>query len=682
MRSLEKKGGLSLAAALSACFASNIVVAQEAPDKSNSSLETIVVVGEKIERSLKDTTSSISVIAEDALNSTQYQSVTDAISEIPNVVALSGAVPDIRGVSGNGAAGGFNSISGGAKGRVTTLIDGIAEPFVADFTGDSGIWDVQQIEVYRGPQSTNNGRNSIAGSIYIKTKDPTEQWEGAVRVGYRNQKNYLDTSVVLSGPIVEDQLAFRISAQRLEANTITDETGFAENPPDYNLNKIESQRVRAKLLWTPTDDLKFLLAHSSSNEQGDTGRVYYKASDLDKHERLFFRNIETDVDTTSLKVDYQIHQGLNLDVLIAYMDYQWGFDSYEPDPTDEQQLLFDENNITVDAKLSFGQQSDVLKGFVGLAYFERDHDVTSRGAYPYIGDDQSDSVSVYGEVSYDLSDVFTVIAGARLERESQLRHFVYGVIDSILDNDTTIFLPKLVLQYDWSPDTTLALSARKGYNAAGGALNFTAQEYYYFDEEKVNTFELSSRSAFADGNVFLSANLFYNDFDGYQALSSTRFIVNVDDVTTYGLEVEISATLNEDIELKAGLGLLKTNINHAADNYPEVEGNELNSAPSITANLGAKYWLTETFNIGVSVNYVDEYYGDFTNTVQRIAGDYSLVRLQGRYEFKNWLVSAYVNNALDDEAILSREPASGRYPDGYVSVVDPINVGVSVTYSF
>ena len=682
MRSPEYKTGLSLAAAISACLASNMVVAQEVPDKNDASMDTIVVIGEKIERSLKDTTSSISVISEEALNSTQYQSITDAISEIPNVVALSGAVPDIRGVSGNGAAGGFNSISGGAKGRVTTLIDGIAEPFVADFTGDSGIWDVQQIEVYRGPQSTSNGRNSIGGSIYIKTKDPTEQWEGAVRVGYRNQESYLDTSAVLSGPIIEDQLAFRISVQRLEADTITDETGFADNPPDYDLNKIESERVRAKLLWTPTDDLKLLLSHSSSNEQGDTGRVYYKATDLDKHERLFFRNIETDVDTTSLKVDYKINQSMSLDVVFAYMDYQWGFDSYEPDPANEQQLLFDENNITVDAKLSFGQQNDALKGFVGLAYFEREHDVTSVGTYPYNGDDESDSISIYSEVSYDLSNDVTVIAGARLERESQLRHFIYGAIDSILDNDTTIFLPKLVVQYDWSPETTLALSARKGYNAAGGALNFTAQEYYYFGEEKVDTFELSSRSAFADGNVFLSSNLFYNTYDGYQALSSTRFIVNVDDVATYGLEMEISATVHEDIELKAGLGLLKTKIRDAGDDYPEVEGNELNSAPSVTASLGAKYWLTETFNIGLSVNYVDEYYGDFTNTAERVAGDYSLVRLHGSYENKNWLISAYVNNALDDEAILSREPASGRYPDGYVSVVDPRNIGASVIYSF
>jgi len=129
-------------------------------EKNTRSLEEVIVIGEKVQRSLKDTVSSVSVIDEDSLRSPQNISITGVVAEIPNVVALSGAVPDIRGVSGNGSAGGFNSISGGAKGRVSILVDGVAEPFVADLTGDSGLWDIEQVEVYRGPQSTSNGRNS------------------------------------------------------------------------------------------------------------------------------------------------------------------------------------------------------------------------------------------------------------------------------------------------------------------------------------------------------------------------------------------------------------------------------------------------------------------------------------------------------------------------------------------
>lgn len=645
-------------------------------------LEEIRVIGEKTERTLKDTASSVSVLAEEALNNMQHLTVTDAVSEVSNVVSLSGSVPDIRGVSGNGSAGGFNSISGGAKGRVSILVDGVSQPFVADLTGDSGMWDVEQIEVFRGPQSTNNGRNSIAGSIFIKTKDPSNEWQGAARIGYRDQEQYFDTSAMISGPIVENTLAFRISLERVDGETITDENGYDSNPADYDLNEVKTSKARAKLKWTPLEDLSAMLTYSSNNEQGDTGRVYYMADDVDKHQRLYFRDIETDSNTTSLDVDYTFSDAVSLRVLVAAMDYKWGFDSYEPTPEAEQQLVFDENNITFDTRLNFGLNNENLNGFIGLALFDREHDVISEGAYIYNGKDESDSKAVYGEVIFGLSSKFKLTTGARFERESQLRDFTYGPIVAKLDQSNSIFLPKVVLQYQASEQTTLFLSARKGYNAAGGALNFTAQEYYYFDEETVNTYEFGSRSSFADNSLFLSTNLFYNDYDGYQALSSTRFIVNMEEVVTYGAEVELSANLVNNLEVSAGLGLLQTEIKNAGDGYVDVNGNELNSAPALTANLGTKYWFSEGLYFGISANYVDEYYGDFSNTKERIAGDYTLVRLNAGYEVDHWKASVFINNALDEGGIVTREPAGRRYPTGYVSVVTPRSIGVSVAYSF
>lgn len=673
-----------IALAISMAMASaTSVYAQEATQEPDGieDIEKVVVVGEKTERSLKETTSSIAVIAEEDISSMRYKSIHDAVSEIPNIVAISGLVPDIRGVSGNGSAGGFNSISGGAKARVTTIVDGVAIPFVADLSGDTGLWDIQQVEVYRGPQSTSNGRNSMAGAIYIKTNDPTDEWEGKVRLGYRNQDSYLNYAGVVSGPLSDD-VAFRLSVQRVDGDTITNGEGYADNPPDYDIDAIETSKVNGKLLWTPSDDLSIKLTHDYNNEKGDAGRVYYQADDLSQYNRLFYRNIETEASTTSVIADYTINDALSLDVIVATMDYEWGFNTYQEDPAATQFLTFDESNFTFDAKLNIGQSNDTFSGFIGLAYFEREHDVISTGATVYDGDDESDSMAIYGEMTYAVRDDFNVIVGARVERESQLRHFVYGAIDSTLDNDTNIFLPKLVLQYDVTQDTTLALSARKGYNAAGGALNFAAQEYYYFDSEEVMTYEFSSRTSFDDNKGFLQANVFYNDYDGYQALSSTRFIVNMDKVVTYGAELAVNWMATEDLELNAGLGLLETEIKDAAEEYPDADGNELNSAPKITANVGLKYWITDGFNVGVAANYVDEYYGDFTNTPTRVAGDYSLVRLFASYETENWLISGFVNNALDEEAFTAVEPASGRYPTGYVAIVDPRNVGVSVTYSF
>ena len=101
-----------IAAIMSSLAISSAYAAVDA--ESSEPIERITVYGEKIERSLKDTTSSVSVIDKDALDSGQYQSTSDALSEVPNVVVLSGSVPDIRGVSGNGSASGFNSFTGGA----------------------------------------------------------------------------------------------------------------------------------------------------------------------------------------------------------------------------------------------------------------------------------------------------------------------------------------------------------------------------------------------------------------------------------------------------------------------------------------------------------------------------------------------------------------------------------------
>ncbi|XQF94302.1 TonB-dependent receptor domain-containing protein (plasmid) [Pseudoalteromonas espejiana] len=110
--------------------------------------------------------------------------------------------------------------------------------------------------------------------------------------------------------------------------------------------------------------------------------------------------------------------------------------------------------------------------------------------------------------------------------------------------------------------------------------------------------------------------------------------------------------LGEQWQLHAGLGLLKTKIDESAT-YSDAVGNELNSAPELTASLGLSHWFTDSLKVNVSANYVDEYYGDLTNTQERIAGGYTITRATISYDSEHWLMSAYINNALDEEAYTS-----------------------------
>ena len=128
-------------------------------------------------------------------------------------------------------------------------------------------------------------------------------------------------------------------------------------------------------------------------------------------------------ETISIKLDYVINESISIDFLAAVMDYDWAMNAYAETEAGEQRVIMEESNTTIDAKINFGNSSSVVDGFVGLAYFEREQDFNSSGSTVYNGDDSSDSNALYGEISYTFSDVWSIIAGGRIERETQQRDF-------------------------------------------------------------------------------------------------------------------------------------------------------------------------------------------------------------------------------------------------------------------
>ncbi|GGY49936.1 TonB-dependent receptor [Bacterioplanes sanyensis] len=673
----------ALAAAI-ACASLNIYVDNTYADTTQ--LDKVTVVGEKSQRSLRNTSTSVSVIGAEELQTLEHLSVSAAISETPNLVMLSGSQPNIRGVSGNGSATGFNSFSGGSKARVSRLVDGVAEPFVADLTGDTGLWDVEQIEVYRGPQSTTHGQNSLAGSIYVKTFDPQFDWQAKARVGARNQDQLIDTSAMINAPLVDDQLALRIAAQRLDGDTFNEGLEHDSNPAPFDLNELQSQRIRSKLLWQPNGDVSALLSYVTAEEKGDSGREFFDGKDPWDFIPVTQRYMDTESDVASLTVKYQFNAAVRAEMLLSNTDFHWAFDSYEADPAQQSQVQMQEDDQSLDARLHIEPVSSAASGFIGLNHHQREQDFNSQGASIYAGDDSSSATALYGELHYQLQPSLRLILGHRIQQESQQRDFTMQsrgeAIDATLDRDKTIQLPKLELHYDLSQHHTVAVSARRGYNQGGGALDFNSGDYYYYDSESVNAYELSSRVSFSEGRISVRSNLFFNDYQDYQASNSERRISNIDAAQSYGLETELQANLSADLQLRGALGLLKTRIEDSSDGFADVDGNDLNSAPEVTASAGGRYWLTSAVDIDVSANYVAEYYGDYQNSRASQAGDYWLAHLRINYETAHWLFSGFVNNLNDEQAKTVSSGPSRYSANGYAAVVAPRTIGLSATYTF
>lgn len=175
--------------------------------------EPIIVTGEKLERELKDTASSVSIKTAKEIDKekTGSASVAEVLNDVPNVIYTdSVGAPIIRGQDTQGPNNGQNVFWGGTVPRATINLDGHYLNYNEMFFGATSVWDIDSIEVFRGPQTTSQGANAIAGAIIVNTKDPTFTPEAAYQteVGSYDAKR---SSVAVSGPLMGNELAGRLA---------------------------------------------------------------------------------------------------------------------------------------------------------------------------------------------------------------------------------------------------------------------------------------------------------------------------------------------------------------------------------------------------------------------------------------------------------------------------------------
>ena len=171
-------------------------------------LATVTVMGEKMGRSEQESTTALTVFTAEDVASRNTKSVLELVAEVPNVtIGEFGGIANIRGT--NGAGPGFSSLAwkGATRARTATIIDGVSQAWTGGNLLSNGLWDVEQVEVLRGPQSTMQGRSAVGGAIVIKTKDPSFKQEGAVRTGVQeaNGKRLAQTAAVVSGPLSDSR---------------------------------------------------------------------------------------------------------------------------------------------------------------------------------------------------------------------------------------------------------------------------------------------------------------------------------------------------------------------------------------------------------------------------------------------------------------------------------------------
>ncbi|MCW2413365.1 MULTISPECIES: TonB-dependent receptor [unclassified Sphingobium] len=329
----------------------------------------IIVTGEKASRSLQETTASVGVVTAARIAAENVLTIQEIYQRIANVSETYGASGfSIRGIDQRGVSG------GGDAATATVFVD--SAPVQQDIlsNGPTDMWDVAQVEIFRGPQSTIQGLNALAGAVHIRTQDPTFDWS----VKGRALVSSFDTTqftLAGGGPLVPNELAFRISAEKRDSD------GYIYNPTrNAPENPVDSVSIRGKLFWMPSalPGFEARLNYHHFETQGGYLFVYVDRANGDYFSTRtnpsdYPNSSDVDNDQVTLDLRYDLGGGLSLSALGTWTDTDF-IRKYDGDSSAASIAYSDiaGGAETFTQELLLNYESDRLSGLVGLFYYNRD----------------------------------------------------------------------------------------------------------------------------------------------------------------------------------------------------------------------------------------------------------------------------------------------------------------------
>lgn len=326
-------------------------------------VEKIVVTGQKIDRSLQETAASVAVFTQKNLEQQNITNFGEILAHAPNV-NFNDYSFSIRGIDAFNVSGGGNSY------LASVYVDGAALPYRMIQSGGFSTWDVSQVEVLRGPQSTLQGRNALAGAVVMNTQDPSYESDMKIRVGFGDY-GQKEAAIALGGELIDNQVAFRFSGEKSEKD------GFVKNitrnaPSDYAKDQTYRLKVRVEPEAIPDLSMMFSYTYneqedgvaSSATIHGNKKYSIYDTKTFDITENALY----------SLKADYDINDIWSLTSITNYVisdyDYQWDGDA----GVDESQsvLTNDRTDKTFSQEFRATFEYDQLTGLVGLYHSNLD----------------------------------------------------------------------------------------------------------------------------------------------------------------------------------------------------------------------------------------------------------------------------------------------------------------------
>ncbi len=651
-------------------FFIHIVSCDEFPSKETGSnnnrerqdskkIESITVTAQKRQEDSQKIPIGMSVFSSIQIEDADIKNVKDLTYLVPNIHMKQGASSNVlifRGISND--ADYIHSTAG-------LYVDDIC--YSMNFMHNPSLFDIERIEVLRGPQGTLYGRNSESGVINIVTRQPDNYFTGKVSgsIGaydpdHGSSMSY-KTELNLSGPIVADKLFMGI------AGAAETSDGFMMNSftGDEKAGSIDHKNGRWTTRWLPSDKLEIGATLDVLDTYDKNGNKRYQEGPwkTDTHKIMYStdNNVnEQKGDGQTLKIKYQ---AADFDLLSVtgrrfYENHMLRDSRCSPVDDGINDITFSSDQISQELRITSPEDSRNFK-WLGGVYLFREKNVTDI-ALPVFKeardtDMETRGYAVFGQGTMTFKKLH-VTGGLRFNYDDQKGEMDYTgpVTRYTFDKsfDDTVLLPKVSISYDLTPQMMTYTTIARGYNTGGYNTGYAKNtSNFTYDPEFTWNYEAGLKSSWLDNRLNFNMALFYISIDDKQVperdgISDLMNVKNAAKAHSQGFELEIQAKPLPGFDLFSSIGYANVEFDEWTTPDFNYSGKNLPNAPQYTANFGAQYRHISGFFGRADLILTDGYYSDAQNT-QKLSGK-TLVNLRTGYESKNYDLVFWCKNLFGE----------------------------------
>jgi len=664
---------------------------------SDFAIEEVLVTAQKRSESIQDVPVAISSFSAEMAANVGADNIVEIIPMIPGLTGTTAGLATntwaIRGISSN-------DFTAGGEASVGVFID---DAYIGrNVLATGAFFDIDRVEVVKGPQGTLFGRNAAAGAINIVTKKPQDENSLRLGVGMGNEGQQ-DYSVI-GNLAVNDDFALRMSYHGTRFEGLWEEMTFGEEAFS------DQDALRVSALWSPSDSFTAQLTLNYGDAEGNMNGAYNPLFQTVEPGVEFpdqiarsTRDLETsETDGASLRLSWDVNENLTLTSITDARSYDYSYKS-DVDATSDDAFIdaafavgtggstieFNQPDV---GQSSFAQEfrlngsTDSINWFVGLSYFSEDVDErtqlnlidTALGLGLLAMDDtatkgKTKAVGVYGDMTWAVNDALSVTAGIRWSEDKKdwCTTSAAGIGLVAVSTDGQVcgdakwseVTPRFVVDYALTEDMMAYASYSKGYK--GGGFNSAAGDFVGgdfigdavvgFEPETIDAYELGLKSTALDGGLQFNAAAYLNDYQNLQVQTATLagiLVTNAAEAETQGLELEVNYMPAAGLTLMGNYSSLDTEFTKG-DNA----GNVLAYAPENTFSVGASY-VTElssgTLDWFTMYSWQDEFFFDATNMLVEDSRGLLGAKVTYRPASEGWDLALGGENLTDEDYAVAR----------------------------